>query len=136
MRAAHNPRLLQETKGTNMSETSQTGISDNGAGALAYVTVVPAIVFLFLPPYNASSYVRFHAWQSIFLNIIGFVFAIALSVVLGFSLMFVGLWVLTVTRIVWFLWILLWIVCAVNALNGKLFKLPLIGALAEKQAGR
>lgn len=119
-----------------MSETSQTGISDNGAGALAYVTVVPAIVFLFLPPYNASSYVRFHAWQSIFLNIIGFVFAIALSVVLGFSLMFVGLWVLTVTRIVWFLWILLWIVCAVNALNGKLFKLPLIGALAEKQAGR
>ena len=47
-----------------MSETSQTAISDNGAGALAYVTVVPAIVFLFLPPYNASSYVRFHAWQS------------------------------------------------------------------------
>jgi uncharacterized membrane protein len=119
-----------------MSETSQTAISDNGAGALAYVTVVPAIVFLFLPPYNASPYVRFHAWQSIFLNIIGFVFAIALSVVLGFSLMFVGLWVLTVTRIVWLLWILLWIVCAVNALNGKRFKLPLIGALAEKQAGR
>jgi uncharacterized membrane protein len=119
-----------------MSEANQTGISDNGAGALAYVTLIPAIVFLFLPPYNASSYVRFHAWQSIFLNIVGFVSLVALSVVLGFSFMFIGLWVLAVTRIIWLLWILLWIVCAVNALNGKMLKLPLIGALAEKQAAR
>jgi uncharacterized membrane protein len=127
---------LKEMKGTNMAEANQTGISDNGAGALAYVTVVPAIVFLFLPPYNASPYVRFHAWQSIFLNIVGFVSMVALSVVLGFSFMFVGLWILAVTRIIWLLWILLWIVCAVNALNGKMLKLPLIGALAEKQAAR
>ena len=119
-----------------MSEASQTGISDNGAGALAYVTLVPAIVFLFLPPYNASSFVRFHAWQSIFLNVVGFVSIVALSVVLGFSFMFIGLWVIAVTRIIWFLWILLWIVCAVNALNGKNLKLPIIGALAEKQAAR
>ncbi len=119
-----------------MSEANQTGISDNGAGALAYVTLIPAIVFLFLPPYNASSYVRFHAWQSIFLNVVGFVSMVALSVVLGFSFMFIGLWVLAVTRIIWLLWILLWIVCAVNALNGKILKLPIIGALAEKQASR
>jgi uncharacterized membrane protein len=141
MRAAHTDPILaqnglREMKGTTMSEANQAGISDNGAGALAYVTLVPAIVFLFLPPYNASPYVRFHAWQSIFLNVVGFVSLVALSVVLGFSFMFLGLWVIAVTRIVWLLWILLWIVCAVNALNGKLFRLPLIGALAEKQAAR
>jgi uncharacterized membrane protein len=31
-------------------------------------------------------------------------------------------------------WLLLWILCALKAVNGKRFKLPIIGALAEKQA--
>jgi uncharacterized membrane protein len=50
-----------------MTESTPTGLSDNSAGALAYVTFIPAIVFLAMPPYNQSPYVRFHAWQSIFL---------------------------------------------------------------------
>jgi uncharacterized membrane protein len=29
----------------------------------------------------------------------------------------------------------IWLVCIINAFNGKRFKLPLIGDLAEKQAG-
>jgi len=36
---------------------------------------------------------------------------------------------------VWLAWILIWILCVVNAVNGKRLKLPLIGVLAEKQAG-
>ena len=51
-----------------MSEPNQTGLTDNAAGAVAYITIVPAIVFLVIPPYNTNPYVRFHAWQSIFLN--------------------------------------------------------------------
>jgi len=84
-----------------MTESTPTGLSDNSAGALAYVTFIPAIVFLAMPPYNQSPYVRFHAWQSIFL--------------------FVA-------------WIVLWI-AMVQALNGKRFMVPIIGALAAKQAG-
>jgi len=50
-----------------MSEPNQSGLSDNAAGALAYVTIIPAIIFLIVEPFNKNSYVRFHSWQSIFL---------------------------------------------------------------------
>jgi uncharacterized membrane protein len=32
------------------------------------------------------------------------------------------------------LWLLVWILCVLKALNGKRFRLPIIGALAERQA--
>ncbi len=53
-------------------ETPQSGLSDNAAGALAYVTVIPAIIFLIVEPYNKNPYIKFHAWQSIFLGIAAF----------------------------------------------------------------
>jgi len=34
------------------STVSQSGLSDNAAGGLAYITVIPAIIFLILEPYN------------------------------------------------------------------------------------
>jgi len=82
-----------------MSEPNQTGLSDNAAGAIAYITFVPAIVFLVLPPYNTSPFVRFHAWQSIFLNLASIVLAIALSFFTVFSLMFGAFFFLLVTRL-------------------------------------
>ena len=63
-----------------MTEMTQSGISDNGAGALAYVTIIPAIIFLMMPPYNKSSYVRFHAWQCIFLTIAWVVLFVVLAI--------------------------------------------------------
>ncbi len=68
-----------------MSEPNQAGLSDNSVGAIAYITFVPAIIFLILPPYNSSPFVRFHAWQSIFLNVAAIVVSVALSIVLGLS---------------------------------------------------
>ena len=53
-------------------ETTQSGLSDNAAGALAYITVIPSIIFLIVEPYNRNSYVKFHAWQNIFLCIAWF----------------------------------------------------------------
>jgi uncharacterized membrane protein len=114
----------------------QSGISDNAAGAVAYLTIVPAIVFLVLPPYNASPYVRFHAWQSILLSITAVVASILLSVLLAFSLVFGGALFLALTRLLWVFWILIWILCAVNALNGKRFRLPILGPLAQNLANR
>ena len=51
-----------------MTDTPQSGLTDNAAGAIAYITFIPAIIFLAIPPYNTSPFVRFHAWQSIFLE--------------------------------------------------------------------
>ena len=118
-----------------MAETTQAGLSDNAVAAISYITFVPAIIFLILPPYNASPYVRFHCWQSIFLNIAAFVVSIAISIVMAVSFFFATFAFLILSRLVWLAWILVWILCVVNAVNGKRLKLPLIGALAEKQAG-
>jgi uncharacterized membrane protein len=119
-----------------MAEATPTGLTDNAAGALAYVTIVPAIVFLALPPYNASSYVRFHAWQSIFLNVAAIVFYVALAFVTFFTAMLGMFYFLhLISMLIWLAWFLIWVFCVVKALNGERFRLPVIGDLAAKQAG-
>ncbi|MGD0631639.1 MAG: hypothetical protein ABR987_20100 [Terracidiphilus sp.] len=107
-------------------ETAQSGLSENAAGALAYVTIIPAIIFLIVEPYNKNSYIRFHSWQSIFLNIVAIVIGfINIIPILGQLIFLVGMLILFVA----------WIIVLLKALKGERFKLPLIGDLAEKQAG-
>jgi uncharacterized membrane protein len=118
-----------------MSESTPTGLSDNAAGAIAYITIVPAIVFLVMPPYNASPYVRFHAWQSILLNVSAIVLGIAFSFLTVFGWMLGFYFFYFVTRLIWLAWFVLWLVCVLKALNGQKYKLPILGDLAEKQAG-
>lgn len=114
---------------------AQTGLSDNGAGALAYVTFIPAIIFLVMPPYNASAYVRFHAWQSIFLNAVALVIWVGVVIISIVGLFFAP-FLVTIFRLLIFVALFaVWLVCVLQALNGKRFKLPLLGAFAEKQAG-
>jgi uncharacterized membrane protein len=108
-------------------QAAQSGLSDNAAGALAYVTIIPAIVFLVVEPYNKNSYVRFHSWQSIFLGIAAF----AIDTVLSF-IPILG-WVLIPFVMIGFL--VIWIIAIMKALKGQRFKLPLIGKFAEQQAG-
>jgi uncharacterized membrane protein len=114
-------------------DTLQTGLSDNAASGLAYITFIPAIVFLVAAPYNQSPTIRFHAWQSIFLNVAWFVVWMAL-VVVG-MIPVVNLIDVILMPLVMIGFIILWIVLLINAFNGKRFKLPLLGDLAQKQAG-
>src|SRR5512133_1100563 len=58
---------------------SSGGLTDNVAGMLAYVTIIPSIVFLVLEPYNKEPFVRFHSFQSVFF----FVACVVLGIVLG-----------------------------------------------------
>ncbi len=107
-------------------DTVQSGLNDNTAGALAYVTIIPAIVFLVAAPYNQNSYIRFHAWQCIFLSIGWFALCIiAVIPILGWIVFAVGAIALFIG----------WIMCILKALKGERFKLPFIGDLAAKQAG-
>ncbi len=130
-----------------MSEAPQSGISDNAAGAIAYLTFVPAIVLLVLAPYNANPYVRLHAWQSIFLNVAAFVVYVALSIVLVLSAMairvsgvFMSSGIVIFGSLVFWAqvlgWFLVWVWCLISALNGKRLKLPVIGAYAERLANK
>lgn len=120
----------------NQTNPNQAGLSENAAGAIAYITFIPAIVFLLVPPYSTSPYVRFHAWQSIMLNATAAVVSFLLSFVLVFFMVFGASLLVALTRLIWLGWFVLWLVCVVKALNGQRFKIPLLGDLAEKQAGR
>lgn len=117
-----------------MTEPAQSGLSDNGAGALAYITFIPAIIFLAMPPYNQSPYVRFHAWQSIFFNVA----CVALFIVLAIlgRIPFLGLLVIPLMLLVDLGLLILWLVVVLKALNGTQFKIPIIGDLAASQASK
>ena len=56
---------------------------DNVMGALAYVTIIPAIIFLIIEPYKNRRFVRFHSFQCLFLAAAIFALNIA-NVVIGF----------------------------------------------------
>jgi uncharacterized membrane protein len=113
--------------------TTGAGLADNVAGMLAYFTIIPAIVFLVLEPYNRSRFVRFHAWQCVFFNLAWWIVWIGLRIVV--HLPFLGFLTLLVWPVVMLGGFILWIVLVLKANQGQMFKLPVIGDLAEKQAG-
>jgi uncharacterized membrane protein len=110
-----------------------SGLADNVAGVLAYVTIIPAIVFLVVEPYNKSRFVRFHAWQCIFFNIAWWILWIGLRMVAHFP--FLGFLTVLVWPLVALVGFIIWIILLLKANQGQMYKLPVIGDLAEKQAG-
>lgn len=114
------------------AQSAAGGLTDNVAGMLAYITFIPAIIFLVLAPYNRSRFVRFHSFQSLFFTAA----VVALEIILGiFSHMpFVGWMMLMIWPVLGLGLFVLWVVLLVKANQGQLFKLPIIGDLAEKQA--
>jgi uncharacterized membrane protein len=108
------------------------GLADNVAGLLAYITIIPAIIFLVIEPFNKNRFVRFHAFQCLFIAATGFVIGIVFMI-LGF-VPFLGLLMIPVSFLVWIGFIVLVILCMVRAYQGQKFKLPVIGDMAEKQA--
>ena len=109
-----------------------SGLSDNAAGAIAYLTFIPAIIFLVMEPYSRRPFVRFHAMQCIALTVASVLlhFAIGLMVFMlhGFTFL--------LSSLVSLLFFVLWLICIVSAAQGKSFKVPLLGDFAAQQAGR
>jgi uncharacterized membrane protein len=116
-----------------MSDVNQSGLSDNAAGGLAYITIIPAIIFLIIEPFNKNAYVRFHSWQSIFLCIVWIAVDVVLNI-FGRLVPLGGLLTMAMIPLVGLLFFILWVIVIIQAFNGKRFKLPVIGDLAEKQA--
>ena len=117
-----------------MVVANHPGMSNNAAGALAYFTFIPAIIFLLVPPYNANPYVRFHAWQSLMLNVSVVLISILLSFVLVIFLIFDAELLVVFKRLVWLGWFVLWLMCVLKAMNGQRFRIPVLGSVAERQS--
>ncbi|HEU5404024.1 MAG TPA: zinc-ribbon domain-containing protein [Terriglobales bacterium] len=103
------------------------GLQDNVAGLLCYF-LIPAIIFLVMEPYNRNKFIRFHAFQSIIYEIVWIVVAAVVGM-----LPIINLLLLPVASLAFFIG---WIICLIKAFQGQMFKLPVIGEIAEKQAGQ
>ena len=113
--------------------TVPAGLTDNVAGALAYVTIIPAIVFLVLEPFNRKRFVRFHAFQCLFFAVAWTVLWIGLSI-LG-HIPFLGWATLLLWPLISLAGFIIWLILVLKAYQGQMFKLPVIGNMAEQQAG-
>ena len=101
-------------------------------GGIAYLTFIPAIIFLMIEPYKYNKFVRFHSWQCLWLCIARLVVAIA-----TFWIPFGGFGLaLALRAFVGLLFFVAWLIAIINAFQGKMFKLPVLGDLAEQQANR
>jgi uncharacterized membrane protein len=109
------------------------GLTDNVAGMLAYVTIIPAIIFLVIEPYNRSRFVRFHAFQCIFFHIAWSALWIVLSIIAHIPLL--GWLTILIWPLIGLAGFVIWLVLLLKANQGQMWKLPYIGDLAEKQAG-
>jgi uncharacterized membrane protein len=119
------------SKGGVTTATSP-GLADNVAGMLAYITIIPAIIFLVMEPYNRNRFIRFHSFQCIFLCVAVIALHIALSVLAIVPLMvFITL---PLHVLVSLGALVVWIILLIKANQGQMYKLPFIGDLAEKQA--
>ncbi len=113
--------------------TATGGLADNVAGMLAYVTIIPPIIFLVLEPYNKNRFIRFHSFQSIFFHVAWIVICVALSIVASIPVL--GWLSLLIWPLIGLGGFVLWIILLMKAYQGQMFKFPVIGDLAEKQVG-
>jgi uncharacterized membrane protein len=112
------------------------GLSENAAGAIACITFIPALIFLLVELFKNNPYIRFHAWQSLVLCISACVISIALSIVLAIVWVVIPFMRFALMNFVNLFWLIVFIVCLVNAWYGKRFKLPFVGVFAERQASK
>jgi uncharacterized membrane protein len=122
------------TVGTAATGTTAAGagLTDNMAGALAYVTIIPAIIFLVAEPFNKNRFIRFHAFQSIFASVAWIVLWIALHIIVQIPIL--GWATILLWPLVGLAGLIIWIIVVMKAYQGQMFKLPVIGDMAEKQA--
>jgi uncharacterized membrane protein len=130
-----NPPPVQTTK-------SSTGLDENVAALLSYVFGwVSGLIFFLIE--KDSRLVRFHAMQSILLNafilVAGIVIWIIVFVLFLISTQLpsiIGSLIGLIITLIWVVFsvglLIAWIMCLIKAFQGQYFKLPVIGAFAEK----
>lgn len=112
-------------------------LPENVAGALAYLTFIPATFFLAVSPYNRNRFVRFHSLQCLLFTLACLLIGIAIklaSLILFFIPVLGPLLVSLVSIVAALAAIVLWLVLVVKAFQGEMFMLPVLGELAERQA--
>ena len=123
---------------------SSTGMSANTAGLLCYLfTWITGIIFVAIE--KKSTFVKFHAWQSIMtfgvLTVASLILLISIYLILtrGLDLdgaILVILIIALIEGLIGLVRFVLWIILMVQARRGKTWKVPGAGNWAEKMANR
>jgi uncharacterized membrane protein len=133
------PAKPSESAAKSEAESS-TGLSANVAGLLCYVAGwITGIIFVVLE--KKSTFVKFHAWQSIMVFGVLTIAQIAfwgILATIGVAVFSPGLVVFAgvIGTIIWVLMVILWIILMIQAGTGKMWKVPWAGNWAEKQASK
>ncbi len=115
------------------------GLADNIAGLLCYspVGIIADIIFLVTDPYKTNKFLRFHSFQSLFfagacivLSICFTIITTVVGMVVGPLAALLGL----VWMLVWLAIMCLWVFMMYKAYTLSSMQLPVIGAMAKKQA--
>jgi uncharacterized membrane protein len=99
--------------------------------------LLTGVLFLVLAPYNQNRLIRFHAFQSIFLNIAWIAVFIAISIIsiVLLPIPFLGAMMSVILHLAAGLGVfILWLMLMYKAYNRERWVLPIIGPMAEKQA--
>jgi uncharacterized membrane protein len=115
---------------------SSTGLTPKIAASIAYLAG-PFSGALLLASERTNLFVRFHAWQAVIgLGLLGA--AAVTFLVLAFAFLIVSptgfwamLWLAAISAVVW---LAAWIICVIQAYQGRLWKLPVAGTYAERWA--
>jgi len=107
-------------------------------GAVAYVALVPAVLFLALPSLKGSRFVRFHAWQSVLLAVATVILAGLMRGLFALFSLFPGIGFLFGTLVVGLVFlavVFLWLVLVIKAVQGETYELPWLGQIAAGLTG-
>ena len=115
-------------------------MATNVAGALTYLAgFITGIVFIATEPYKSNSFIRFHAFQSIFFNVAWIAFWMVWMVVSAIlTPLTAGLFALIALPLILIISLLgfaYWLFLMYQAYQQKLYRIPLIGKYAAQRAG-
>ena len=99
-------------------------MDEKTASWFAYIlSIISAIILLATEKDNKT--VRTHAWQSL---ILGCVFIAAFIIIAILSSIIWGAWMffLVINNILWVGWLVLTVICIIYAIQGNMFKIPVI----------
>ncbi|MGQ0540374.1 MAG: DUF4870 domain-containing protein [Blastocatellia bacterium] len=115
------------------NQKSALGLDGNVTALIGYIIWIVALILIFIEKDN--KFVRFHAFQSVLFGVTFIVIFVALAIVTGVLAFVSG----TLATLFSLLYILVWlaalggiILLCVKSFQGQMFKLPVIGDLAEK----
>jgi uncharacterized membrane protein len=118
-----------------------SGLEPHIAAALCYtpfaIGLIASIIFIIAAPYNQNKFIRFSAFQSLFLHLSFFLLFIVLSIFSTMLTLIVHLLAamfLVIWPLLWIGMLILFLFMMYKSFNNQKVTLPFIGNLAEKQA--